>query len=65
MDDPAQWQAGDIVVFDGHIGICSDRRNAAGIPFLIHHTSRGVRESNDIPRYAAQGILLAHYRWTK
>ena len=65
LDDPTQWQAGDIVVFDGHIGICSDRRSAAGIPFLIHHTSRGVREANDIPRYAAQGILLAHYRWTK
>ena len=64
FDDPAQWQAGDIVIIDGHIGICSDRRNAAGIPYLIHHTGQGVREANDIPRYDAKGMLLAHYRWT-
>lgn len=35
----AEWQGGDIVVFDGHIGIISDVRNADGVPFLIHHGS--------------------------
>lgn len=34
-----EWQGGDIVVFDGHIGIISDVRNADGVPFLIHHGS--------------------------
>lgn len=34
LEDPSQWQAGDIVVFSGgdHIAICSDRRNANGLP---------------------------------
>ena len=33
-----QWQGGDIVIFDDdHIGIVSDRRNASGVPYLIHH----------------------------
>lgn len=45
LDDPAQWQPGDIVVFGDmdHIGICSDRRNRSGVPFLIHHGNPGRR----------------------
>ena len=35
-----EWQAGDIVIFHEHIGIISDRRNAQGIPYVIHHYSR-------------------------
>lgn len=35
----AEWQGGDIVVFKNHIGIVSDRRNARGVPFVIHHGS--------------------------
>ena len=31
------WQGGDIVVFENHIGIVSDRRNEAGVPYVIHH----------------------------
>lgn len=34
-----EWQGGDIVVFKNHIGIVSDRRNANGTPFVIHHGS--------------------------
>lgn len=34
-----EWQGGDIIVFKNHIGIVSERRNAEGIPFLIHHGS--------------------------
>lgn len=32
-----EWQGGDIVVFNKHVGIVSDRRNTKGIPYLIHH----------------------------
>lgn len=32
-----EWQGGDIVIFKNHIGIISDRRNADGIPYVIHH----------------------------
>lgn len=32
-----EWQGGDIVIFENHIGIVSDRRNQAGVPYVIHH----------------------------
>lgn len=63
LDDPGQWQPGDIVVFGNrdHIGICSDRRNANGIPFLIHHGNPidEAVEQNYIPSHNVTG----HYRW--
>lgn len=34
-----KWQGGDIVVFNGHIGIVSNNRNRKGIPFVIHHAN--------------------------
>jgi uncharacterized protein YijF (DUF1287 family) len=62
FDDPAAWQPGDIVVFTGHIGLCSDRRNAKGIPFLIHHGNLidGAVEWNQMAQYTVAG----HFRWT-
>lgn len=63
LDDPEQWQPGDIVVFGNrdHIGICSDRRNADGIPFLIHHGNPidEAVEQNYIPSHDVTG----HFRW--
>ena len=35
----SEWQGGDIVVFKGHIGIVSDKRNKNGVPFVIHHAN--------------------------
>ena len=32
-----EWQGGDIVIFERHIGIVSDRRNKNGVPYVIHH----------------------------
>ena len=32
-----EWQGGDIVIFQNHIGIVSDRRNRNGVPYVIHH----------------------------
>ena len=34
-----EWQGGDIVIFEKHIGIVSDKRNSKGIPFVIHHAN--------------------------
>lgn len=34
-----EWQGGDIIVFENHIGIISERRNVNGTPFIIHHGS--------------------------
>ncbi len=59
FSNPEEWQAGDIVVFTKHIAICSDKRNEDGIPFIIHHDSKGTREMNEIENYSVVG----HYRW--
>ena len=37
VSDVEQWQGGDIVIFEKHIGIVSDRRNWDGVPYVIHH----------------------------
>lgn len=55
-----KWQGGDIVVFENHIGIVSDKRNRKGIPFIIHH-------ANPYQRYYEEDVLevlkvVGHYR---
>ena len=56
-----EWQGGDIIVFEKHIGIVSDKRNKDGIPFIIHH-------ANPFQLYYEEDILnkrediVAHYR---
>ena len=59
--DPSQWMPGDIAVFDGHIAICSDKRNAKGIPYLIHHGNDivGAVEHDDMSLFEPVG----HYRF--
>lgn len=37
ISETEQWQGGDIVIFERHIGIVSDRRNKSGVPYVIHH----------------------------
>jgi uncharacterized protein YijF (DUF1287 family) len=59
FDNPADWQAGDIVVFTTHIAVCSDRRNKDGIPYIIHHDTGGAREANNIHDMP----IVGHYRW--
>lgn len=59
--DPSDWAAGDIVIFDGHIAICSDVRNARGIPYIIHHGNivEGAVEADQMRRMP----IVAHFRW--
>lgn len=35
--DLSAWQGGDIVFFDGHVGVVSDHRNGKGVVLVIHH----------------------------
>ena len=37
VSETEQWQGGDIVIFERHIGVVSDRRNKNGVPYVIHH----------------------------
>ncbi len=61
IHDIDKWQGGDIVIFDKHIGIVSDKRNKKGIPFIIHHAS-------SYQKYYEEDILelrhdiVGHYR---
>ena len=60
FSDLSAWQGGDIVVFERHIGIVSDKRNYKGIPFLLHHANPyQIRYEEDVlKRYT----IVGHYR---
>ena len=56
-----QWQGGDIVVFNNHIGIVSDHRNSNGIPHIIHHNSPWQKTyEEDI--LETRNDIVGHYR---
>ena len=56
-----EWQGGDIVIFNKHIGIVSDYQKKKGIPFIIHHANRyQVNYEEDILEY--YGTVIGHYR---
>ena len=58
-DEIAAWQRGDFVIYDGHIAVISDRRNAQGQPYIIHHTGHGAFEEDAL----TDRQILAHFRW--
>ncbi len=56
-----EWQAGDIVIWQNHIGIVADKRNRRGIPYIIHHANPFQ------PEYVEDvleiwGTVTGHYR---
>ena len=59
--DIENWQGGDIVIFQNHIGIVSNNRNKNGVAFIIHH-------ANPFQKYYEEDILesrddiIGHYR---
>lgn len=53
-----QWQPGDIVVYDGHVAMISDRRNESGRPYIIHHAGYGPYEEDALDYKTIRG----HYR---
>lgn len=56
-----EWQGGDIVIFERHIGIVSDKRNSKGIPFIIHHANPyQVHYEEDI--LEGRTDIVGHYR---
>ena len=61
IDDIAEWQPGDIVIFedDEHIGIISDRRNKKGHAFVLHNTGQKKREQD----YLSIRQVTGHYRF--
>lgn len=56
-----EWQGGDIVIFEKHIGVVSDKRNRYGVPFLIHHANPyQVYYEEDI--LGDRNDIVGHYR---
>ncbi len=57
----AEWQPGDIVIFNNnkHIGIVSDKRNKAGMPYIIHNGGQPNREED----YLKRSPVVAHFRF--
>jgi len=58
-DQIDQWQPGDIVIYNGHVAMISDRRNEKGMPYIIHHTGRGAFEEDALTYHK----IIGHYRW--
>ncbi len=55
----AEWQPGDIVFYEGHVGVVSDKRNDDGRPWIIHHTGHGAFEEDRLD----YKVITGHYRW--
>ncbi len=57
----SEWRGGDIVLYEGHIGIVSDRRNERGVPYLIHQSGPlQLRYEED--KLQSYGHIVGHYR---
>ena len=56
-----KWQGGDIIVFEKHIGVISDKRNKDGIPYVIHHANPyQLNYEEDFLEY--RNDIVGHYR---
>ena len=64
-DNPEDWMPGDIVIYDGHIAICSDKRNAKGLPYIIHHGNpiENAVEADQLTTTHG-GEIIGHFRFT-
>ncbi len=62
VSEIAEWQPGDIVVFEGHIGIISDTRNFKGIPYVIHHGSVTQKSYVQDILEKNRNHIIGHYR---
>ncbi len=61
INEIKEWQGGDVVIFNDHIGIISDNRNRKGIPFVIHHAHPNQKYyEEDILEY--RNDIIGHYR---
>lgn len=62
ISDVQEWQGGDIVIFENHIGVVSDRRNKNGVPYVFHHYSAEQKshEEDILPTWTD---VVGHYRW--
>jgi uncharacterized protein YijF (DUF1287 family) len=62
VNDIIEWQRGDIVIFEKHIGVVvSDKRNDNGVAYVIHHySSNQASYEEDI--LESRNDIVGHYR---
>ena len=63
---PTDYAAGDLVTCTvagklPHIVVVSDRRNADGVPLIIHNIGQGAREEDRLFEFPLNG----HFRWKR
>ena len=56
-----EWQGGDIVIFENHIGIVSDKRNDDGVSYVIHHNDP-FQASYEEDILEKRDDIVGHYR---
>ena len=59
--DIVEWQGGDIVIFEGHIAVVSDKRNRNGVTFVIHNAYPG-QPSYEEDILEMRDDIVGHYR---
>lgn len=59
-----QWQGGDIVIFESHIGVVSDHRNNRGVSYVIHYANPW-QESYEQDILEHRDDIVGHYRISK
>lgn len=57
----AEWQGGDIVIFQNHIGIVSDKRNRQGVALVLHNATP-YQKSYEEDILESWGEIVGHYR---
>lgn len=62
VHDIEQWQGGDIVIFENHIGIVSDHRNKNGVAYVIHHNDP-YQKSYEEDILEKREDIVGHYRF--
>ncbi len=61
ISEIGEWQGGDVVIFQNHVGIVSDRRNANGVPYVIHHNDP-FQASYEQDILEKRNDVVGHYR---
>ena len=61
--DITDWQPGDIVCWEDHIGVVSDVRDPHGIPLVVHHAGPlQVSFEEDVLASSSFGPVCGHWR---
>ena len=61
VSETEEWHGCDLVIFENHIGIVSDRRNKNGVPYIIHHNDpwQAAYEQDILEK---RTDIVGHYR---